>query len=46
MKLYLRPKSAEEPTFYNIIKHVEPTRVNKLISLSLFQETIFQLVLK
>jgi hypothetical protein len=46
VKLYLRLESAEEPTLYNIIEHIEPARVNKPISLSLFQETIPQLVLK
>jgi hypothetical protein len=46
VKLYLRPESAEKPIFYNTIEHAEPTRVNKPISLSLFQETIPQLVLK
>jgi hypothetical protein len=46
VKLYLRPESAEEPTLYNAVEHVEPTRVNESISLFLFQETIPQLVLK
>jgi hypothetical protein len=46
MKLYLQPESAKKPTFYNTIKHVEPTRVNEPISLPLFQETTPQLILK
>jgi hypothetical protein len=46
VKLYLQPESAEEPTLYNTIEHAEPARVNKPISLLLFQETIPQLVLK
>jgi hypothetical protein len=46
VKLYLRLESTKEPTFYNAIEHAEPTRVNKPISLLLFQETIPQLVPK
>jgi hypothetical protein len=46
VKLYLRPESAEEPTLYDIIEHVEPTRVNEPASPLLFQETAPQLVLK
>jgi hypothetical protein len=46
VKLYLQPESAEEPILYDIVEHVEPTRVNESISLSLFQETTPQLVLK
>jgi hypothetical protein len=46
VKLYLRPESTQELTFYNIIKHAEPARVNELAFLLLFQETTPQLVLK
>jgi hypothetical protein len=46
VKLYLRPESTQEPTFYNAIKHVEPTRVNEPVSPPLLQETTPQLVLK
>jgi hypothetical protein len=46
VKLYLRPESTEEPILYNTIEHAEPTRVNKLVSPLLFQETTPQLVPK
>jgi hypothetical protein len=46
VKLYLRPESTEEPTFYNTIKHAEPTRVNKPTSPPPLQETTPQLILK
>jgi hypothetical protein len=37
--IYLRPESTKELILYNIIKHIEPARVNEPMSPPLFQET-------